>query len=89
MRVKILLTCLLLCLAYVTIYSQLQIIISTSVINQNGQPMQEASVVQTFTKDLILLPTLKTSGGIRLVFEQKNYVFPFQQSETDINPKLK
>ncbi len=34
------------------------------------------------------LPTLKTPANIPLVFETKNYVLPFQQSELDNNPKL-
>jgi starch-binding outer membrane protein, SusD/RagB family len=36
----------------------------------------------------IKLPTLKTPSGTPLVFEQKNYVLPFQQSELDLNPNL-
>ncbi|HSC55530.1 MAG TPA: RagB/SusD family nutrient uptake outer membrane protein [Phnomibacter sp.] len=36
----------------------------------------------------IKLPTLKTPANVPLVFETKNYVLPFQQSELDNNPKL-
>ncbi len=36
----------------------------------------------------IKLPTLKTPAGTPLVFEQKNYVLPFPQSELDNNPNL-
>jgi hypothetical protein len=36
----------------------------------------------------IKLPTLKTPSNIPLVFELKNYVLPFQQSELDNNPQL-
>jgi starch-binding outer membrane protein, SusD/RagB family len=36
----------------------------------------------------IKLPTLKTPSGTPLVFEQKNYLLPFQQSELDNNPNL-
>jgi hypothetical protein len=35
------------------------------------------------------LPTLKNPGGVNLVFEQKNYRFPFPQAELDNNPQLK
>lgn len=34
------------------------------------------------------LPTLKTPAGTSYVFEEKNYVFPFPQSELDNNPNL-
>jgi starch-binding outer membrane protein, SusD/RagB family len=37
----------------------------------------------------IKLPTLKTPANVPLVFLQKNYVLPFQQSELDNNPQLK
>lgn len=37
----------------------------------------------------IKLPTLKTPTNTPLVFEMKNYVLPFQQSELDNNPNLK
>lgn len=37
----------------------------------------------------IVLPKLKTPGGLPLVFEEKHYVLPFPQSEIDINPNLK
>lgn len=37
----------------------------------------------------IVLPKLKTPGGVSLVFEEKNYLLPFPQSEIDINPNLK
>jgi starch-binding outer membrane protein, SusD/RagB family len=37
----------------------------------------------------IKLPTLKTPANVPLVFEQKNYLLPFQQSELDNNPQLK
>jgi hypothetical protein len=36
----------------------------------------------------IKLPTLKTPSNIPLVFELKNYLLPFQQSELDNNPQL-
>ena len=36
----------------------------------------------------IVLPKLKTPGGIPLVFQEKNYFIPFPQSEIDINPNL-
>lgn len=36
----------------------------------------------------IKLPTLKTPSGTPLVFETKNYVLPFTQSELDNNPAL-
>lgn len=36
----------------------------------------------------IKLPTLKTPSGTPLVFETKNYLLPFQQSELDNNPQL-
>src|SRR5690606_16798149 len=36
----------------------------------------------------IKLPTMKTPAGTPLVFEQKNYLLPFQISELDNNPKL-
>jgi hypothetical protein len=36
----------------------------------------------------VKLPTLKTPSGTPLVFEQKNYVLPFSQSELDNNPAL-
>jgi starch-binding outer membrane protein, SusD/RagB family len=35
-----------------------------------------------------VLPLLKTPGGVSLVFEEKNYLLPFPQSEIDINPNL-
>ncbi|GAB3276785.1 RagB/SusD family nutrient uptake outer membrane protein [Larkinella harenae] len=35
------------------------------------------------------LPTLVNPGGVRLVFEQKHYRFPFPQGELDNNPLLK
>ncbi len=35
------------------------------------------------------LPTIKNPGGVNLVFEEKHYLFPFPQSELDINPELK
>ena len=37
----------------------------------------------------IKLPTLKTPSNTPLIFEMKNYVLPFQQSELDNNPNLK
>jgi starch-binding outer membrane protein, SusD/RagB family len=37
----------------------------------------------------VKLPTLKTPANVPLVFELKNYVLPFQQSELDNNPQLK
>jgi len=37
----------------------------------------------------IVVPKLKTPGGVPLVFEKKNYLLPFPQSEIDINSKLK
>lgn len=37
----------------------------------------------------IVLPKLKTPGGVPLVFEQKHYLLPFPQSEIDINPNLR
>lgn len=36
----------------------------------------------------IKLPTLKTPSNTPLVFEMKNYILPFQQSELDNNSKL-
>ena len=36
----------------------------------------------------IKLPTLRTPSNTPLVFDLKNYVLPFQQSELDNNPKL-
>jgi hypothetical protein len=36
----------------------------------------------------IKLPTLRTPNNTPLVFELKNYVLPFQQSELDNNPQL-
>jgi hypothetical protein len=36
----------------------------------------------------VKLPTLKTPSNTPLVFEMKNYVLPFQQSELDNNPYL-
>lgn len=36
----------------------------------------------------VKLPTLKTPANIPLVFEQQNYLLPFQQSEIDNNPQL-
>lgn len=36
----------------------------------------------------IKLPTLKDPTGVPLIFEQKNYLFPYPQSETDANPQL-
>lgn len=36
----------------------------------------------------IKLPTLKNPTNTPLVFEMKNYILPFQQSELDNNPKL-
>jgi len=36
----------------------------------------------------IKLPTLKSPSGAPLIFETKNYVLPFQQSELDNNPNL-
>jgi hypothetical protein len=36
----------------------------------------------------IKLPILKTPAGTPYVFEQKNYVLPFPQSELDNNPNL-
>lgn len=36
----------------------------------------------------IVLPLLKTPGGVSLVFAEKNYLLPFPQSEIDINPNL-
>lgn len=49
MRVKIFLFCLLLCLAYANVHAQQAITISGSVMNQNGEPLQGATVVQTST----------------------------------------
>ena len=40
MGVKTFLSCLLLCLAYANTYAQQPITISSSVMNQNGQPLQ-------------------------------------------------
>jgi len=37
----------------------------------------------------IKLPTLKTPINAPLVFEEKNYILPFQSSELDNNPQLK
>lgn len=37
----------------------------------------------------IKLPALKTPANVPLVFEMKNYLLPFQQSELDNNPQLK
>lgn len=37
----------------------------------------------------IVLPKLKTPGGVSLVFEEKHYLLPFPQSEIDINTNLK
>lgn len=37
----------------------------------------------------IVLPKLKTPGGLSLVFSDKTYFLPFPQSEIDINPNLK
>ena len=36
----------------------------------------------------IKLPTLQTPSGTPLVFDVKNYVLPFPQSELDNNPNL-
>ncbi|WP_460761604.1 RagB/SusD family nutrient uptake outer membrane protein [Niabella terrae] len=36
----------------------------------------------------VKLPTLETPSGTPLVFEMKNYLLPFQQSELDNNPSL-
>ncbi len=36
----------------------------------------------------IVLPQLKTPGGVSLVFQEKHYLLPFPQSEIDINPNL-
>lgn len=36
----------------------------------------------------IKLPAIKTPGGTPLKFEQKNYLWPFPQSERDNNPQL-
>ncbi|ULQ51961.1 RagB/SusD family nutrient uptake outer membrane protein [Flavihumibacter fluvii] len=36
----------------------------------------------------IVLPKLKTPGGVQLVFEEKHYLLPFPQAERDINPNL-
>lgn len=36
----------------------------------------------------IVLPHLKTPGGVPLVFDEKHYLLPFPQSEIDINDKL-
>ena len=47
MKAKIFLSCLLLCLAYANTYAQQPITISGSVMNQNGEPLQGAMVVQT------------------------------------------
>ena len=49
MRVKIFLFCLLLCLAYANVHAQQPITISGSVMNQNGEPLQGATVIQTAT----------------------------------------
>ncbi|MEJ7678124.1 MAG: carboxypeptidase-like regulatory domain-containing protein [Segetibacter sp.] len=48
MKVKFFLSCLLLSLAYANTHAQL-ITISGSVMDQNGQPLQGATVVQTST----------------------------------------
>lgn len=37
----------------------------------------------------IVLPKIKTPGGLSLVFSEENYFLPFPQSEIDINPNLK
>jgi len=37
----------------------------------------------------IKLPTLKTPSNVPLVFDTKNYLLPFQQSELDNNPQLR
>lgn len=37
----------------------------------------------------IVLPQLKTPGGVPLVFDEKNYLLPFPQIEIDVNPNLK
>ena len=47
MGVKTFLSCLLLCLAYVNTHAQQPITISGSVMNQNGESLQGATVVQT------------------------------------------
>ena len=49
MKVKSFLSCLLLCLAYANTHAQQPITISGSVMNQNGEPLQGATVVQTST----------------------------------------
>ena len=49
MKVKSFLSCLLLCLAYANTHAQQPITISGSVMNQNGEPLQGATVVQTAT----------------------------------------
>lgn len=36
----------------------------------------------------IKLPTMKDPNGVSLIFEERNYRFPYPQSEVDANPRL-